>query len=529
MLFAVPIFAQNPPMPDPARGITIINGRIGVNTNSATAGQSLTFDGSGVVWGAGGGGGFDTNANFIVNGTWRFNNKVQIPGDIYDVSDIMSIDVDARSFWDANGIVSGDWNARILRDPDGAPSVRWETRILGDSSSSTSLNWENRTAFGSDGSTVQMNWGSMTLFDGTGFQSAAWGSRILKAADESNTLDWANRTLINSDGDTVGNWQSGIFRDGSQDSINWLVRRLYDNGGNEAVGYQNRELKDISEALSQNWNTRKFFDSTETESGDYNARTLTGGWVIDGASSANFLTNLANSAIVTWTGQGTHTMTPSINTTIVVTNGSSATLSGLTVNGNTTLGLNSSSSTTINGQTETRPNGSMLNAGVRWDPPSITGTVTNGAATNVFTGAVILNDGLTASNATIRTTNGEGTLTSGTNLVLNVDAAAGAGFIKLKGMFTASTNTPAGINIAPNVINTNGSQRLVVNIAVAYGANAGTFIFSSTAQGPKSRHFTPTAHTNTTVCDIQPFATWTLSNYVGTATVVTGEGHLETH
>lgn len=186
-----------------------------------------------------------------------------------------------------------------------------------------------------------------------------------------------------------------------------------------------------------------------------------------------------------------------------------------------TFGNNASDTYTFNGTTVTIPNGLNIAAGQLIIPS--TGTLTNQSS---FTS---LNK-VQGSNIVATTTDGIFRLSSGTNMTGILDVNQGAGVLQTKAMYTVSTNTPAGINPAVNVINTNGSQVAYVSINCAFGANAGAFLWTSTALSPKARFFTPTAGTtNYIVGWVQPSALWAISNYVGTVTAIPGEGHVETH
>jgi hypothetical protein len=184
-----------------------------------------------------------------------------------------------------------------------------------------------------------------------------------------------------------------------------------------------------------------------------------------------------------------------------------------------TLGASAGSQITMNGATHTIANTPQVNTDV-WTWAGAGGTLTNGTSIVSF-------NTMQASNLVATTTDGSFTLNSGTNQTMRL---VSAGKIQLEGTFTGSTNTPSGINPAVNVLNTNGSQRLYVNVACAYGANSGTFLFASTAPSPKGRFFTPTAGvTNCVTGWINPGALWAVSNYVGTVTAIPGEGHIEVH
>lgn len=181
-------------------------------------------------------------------------------------------------------------------------------------------------------------------------------------------------------------------------------------------------------------------------------------------------------------------------------------------------GNNSSDTHTWNGSTWTTAHPLSWNSGLL-SIPLAGGTISNNTS---FTSINML----MASNGVFTTTDGSSVITSGTNLTMRLISA---GRINLEGTFTASTNTPAGINPTMNVMNTNGNQRLFVNIACAFSANSSAFIFSSTANGPKNKHSTSIAETNSLTAWINPGSLWCPSNNVGTVVTIPGEGHVEVH
>jgi hypothetical protein len=471
---------------------------------------------------------------------------------------------------DNGGSKSLDWTARILYQSDGVtPMVEWSNAKLNDLNGTESINWSNRTGYDS-GDIASYNWNNRTLINSATDVVVNWETGTLSDGSQ-DSQNWLTRILFDAGGNQSVLYSARQLLDNSEVlSQNWNSRLLYDNTATATLDYQNKILIgdwnvggfSTTNVALKNANNTFTIASTNT----FNAPTFTSnlfvrGYIglntngplstsisfysrppigtvtnfmrVEGSGAANFagytfgdINANAYGRLSTDGGGNVIMMVTNSTSYIIQINGENQFVGTASLS---TFGNNASDAYVFNGTTESRPNGSMLNSGVRYDPPSIAGTVTNGAATNLFTAAIIGNDGVTCSNLTVKTINGESTISSGTNLIFNIDTAGGSGFQRTKGMFLATTNTLAGINVAMNTMNTNGSQRLHVDITVAYGANSGTFIYSSTAQSPKSRRFTSVAGTNFVDCWIQPFAVWAISNYVGTATVVPGEGHLEYH
>jgi hypothetical protein len=303
MLLVLSANAQNPPLPDPARGITIINGHIGLNTNSATAGQSIVFNGSAVVWGAGAGTSFDTNANWIVNGTWKFTNSVKFPGHIYDDTDKESISSQQRILFDVNEIEAVEWWARFLERANSSIALDWANSIMNDNQNVLSENFNSRFLAGSDGNSVY-NWESGNTYDGQ-----------------------QNRIMNLKQGNT---WDSGDVP--VLDSPN---RRLYASDGNIAYSFGGYTLNDANATPSINHNTRTLRDDNNLNVLDWlNHAIGTQGpaWTINGLSSTTLLTNIVTSGapyltistldghLYTITGVGTvitNNASPTFGTTVV--------------------------------------------------------------------------------------------------------------------------------------------------------------------------------------------------------------------
>lgn len=165
------------------------------------------------------------------------------------------------------------------------------------------------------------------------------------------------------------------------------------------------------------------------------------------ALEASMITNVTTTApFLLISGQGTHTLAIAPVGT-VVTNNASPTFTGLTVNGNSTLGVNAASTFSTPGVTWTAVNGIVMNGGVLAFPATTAGTVTNGAANNLYAGQI---NGTASGGITTFGTS------SDTNLVINGNN--GAAFLFLKGRFTTSTNILGSVAVI-NTIYTNPTQQ----------------------------------------------------------------------
>lgn len=217
----------------------------------------------------------------------------------------ISIDWGLWIAYDQNGFQSINWDTRQLIDNNEFPAAKWNIRQLCDTDEISSVSWQNRTLDDNSGS-VSVNWNNRTIIDSSTIVAGDWENRVLKDQNGGNSIRWEARTGLSSDGNISFDYENRFLTDGDFRSINWA----------------SRILQDAAENITVNWNTR----------------TLEGGaWTINGLSSGTFLTNIANNVGISWAGQGTPVMTPSLNYSIIVTNGSAASLSSLSVSGVTTL------------------------------------------------------------------------------------------------------------------------------------------------------------------------------------------------
>ncbi len=184
-----------------------------------------------------------------------------------------------------------------------------------------------------------------------------------------------------------------------------------------------------------------------------------------------------------------------------------------------TLGASSSSTLTINGTTLTAANGLNINSSTLIIPASSTGTTTNtGNFTSINT--------ITASNFISKSFTGTSKITSGTNLIMQLDVNAGAGTLQTTALMTITTNSPTAALPVVNAIYTNNNQRLDLTVSALFPAGSGAAIW--TVNGSATNYFDRkiiTAITTNGVHGlIQPFALYGLTNFIGTApTPIPGE------
>lgn len=182
------------------------------------------------------------------------------------------------------------------------------------------------------------------------------------------------------------------------------------------------------------------------------------------ALEATLVTNIVSSVpAISITGQGGHTITLNQVGTII-TNGASptfitlnaTTFTGTTVtNGSSVFtsttaqfGFNSSFVETHVGTTQTYPNGFNYNAGVVIFPVDSTGVISNNAP------------------MVIGGTGGISTISSGTNLTLNLNINSGAGVLNTQARYTTSTNSSSGPVVMNLVYTNNTIQRLRVSTGI---------------------------------------------------------------
>lgn len=138
------------------------------------------------------------------------------------------------------------------------------------------------------------------------------------------------------------------------------------------------------------------------------------------------VTNIVADPLLGLTGTGTkvYTFTPNFTSTGIVTNNSSPTFLGITINGNSVFGVNSSSTMSIVGTAVTAANGLNFNAGQYSYPATSTGTATNNSPMQfgswvTITGGVTNLGGIFTSTLTVTnggTFTGPATITSATPL-----------------------------------------------------------------------------------------------------------------
>ena len=182
------------------------------------------------------------------------------------------------------------------------------------------------------------------------------------------------------------------------------------------------------------------------------------------AIQSSLVTNIVSSVpAISITGQGGNTITLNQVGTII-TNGASptfitlnaTTFTGTTVtNGSSVFtpttaqyGFNSSFIETHVGTTQTYPNGMNYNAGVVTWPVDLTGVASNNVP------------------LVVGGTGGISSISSGTNLTMNLNVNSGAGVLNTQARYTTSTNSSSGPVVMNLVYTNNTIQRLRITTGV---------------------------------------------------------------
>ena len=147
-----------------------INGNVSLNWS-----QYLTQDAnrsSSINW--------DTRKLFYTDGLTYVVDWASL--DLFDVSQISSINWGSRNLNDIAGLQSIDWGNRAQYDSLGNPSIYWDGRTQYDSFSVPSIDWENRQLLDSTG-TLILDWsGSLGLLTGSVYGTSSWAENSISAS-----------------------------------------------------------------------------------------------------------------------------------------------------------------------------------------------------------------------------------------------------------------------------------------------------------------------------------------------------------
>jgi hypothetical protein len=491
-----------------------------------------------------------------VDNTLEVSGKSYFPGHIYDNTDKESISSQQRILFDVNEIEAVEWWARLLERANASIALDWANSVMNDNQNVLSENFNSRFLAGSDGNSVY-NWESGNTYDGG--QNRIMNLKQGNTWDSGNipVLDSPNRRLYASDGNVAYSFGGYTLNDqNATPSINHNTRTLLDDNNlnvldwlNHAIGTQGPAWT-INGVSSSNFLTNLVASSapfiTISGTGGH-TYTITGvGTVITNNASptfaaltattynsllpATFVTNIT-SAGMTVTQQGTHTINiepivSSVNVTnitgdgvgitvtgtgtksyniagnytVLVTNNSSATLTGLTVNGNTTLGQNSGSTISLVGSTINIANGVNFGAGQLIIPSS--GTVSNNSS---FTSSGTIQGSTLIAG-------GSSTWSGGTNNTVTISVNNSTGTLFLDGQMTMTTNTISAALPVINTVYTNNTHMLHVSAGVVFPTAIASV--SSSALWVMSGSQTQYFGTYTTCAGVSGAVTNTVSGWV---------------
>lgn len=506
---------QNITLDDQTRGTLKVSSRLGVNTNGATAGQVLTYNGSAVVWGAGGGGGAFPSAG-VSNGvmnvdwlslagvgghTWTFStNATKIPTG--NIGSGFAVLAEPNTFTDENVFPNVSINTK-LTFPSSTSGIIISNAganpfFLVDPSSSTfsvrETNGDIIMLWANDGNGVY-------LFDDAGVGSVESGSRRLRSG-ASTRVHWGNREL---DG---GDW---AYVQGFGNTKFTVETNFYVLGTD--VGMTNASL---------------YVGSVESP-GDITGNTL------NGLNPSTILTNLVDVSGLSFAGTGTHTFTPALDFTLIVTNNGTPTFNNILGGGSPmnfkpndtdaqlilgdtgaiTVGFDSSSAYTLPGQTLLTPNTLTVNSGQVTFPSSATGTVSNGVGGIYSLGLGNYSNVITRGDAILQTSSNQ----------FQISINGGAGTLITRASFTRSKSTMSTASPVVNAIYTNSNQQLNVNASLSISANSQAALW--TVDGSVTNFLSTirnnaNATTNYVSGFIQPNALYMVTNSAGTASVISG-------
>ncbi len=100
------------------------------------------------------------------------------------------------ALYDSAGGESVQWNFRTLRDNLGRVSLDWEGYTTYDVGGNPTILWNSRRLISENGSATTVDWANRALYDDAFSTSVDWQNKILSDTSNIPVLDWANKNLI---------------------------------------------------------------------------------------------------------------------------------------------------------------------------------------------------------------------------------------------------------------------------------------------------------------------------------------------
>jgi len=169
------------------------------------------------------------------------------------------------------------------------------------------------TVAGTAGWTLSSSGGqpSNPLLDGAGFPSVDFYNRSLTTSIDPNegsnaSINWESRQLFNSEANPTLNWNSSILTDSNGfyvASINWTNRYLYDFDEAITVDWNGKALVTLDDGSSSNslgWGARILYNDTGSATVSWNAGQLSFGEIVSVNWATRTLSELDGFTTVDW-------------------------------------------------------------------------------------------------------------------------------------------------------------------------------------------------------------------------------------
>jgi hypothetical protein len=186
------------------------------------------------------------------------SNALHFTSALHDAAGVNSVDFANRALYQSSGLLTVDYDAQWLKASDGTLTVNWgEYKLL-------------------DPDGISLNWDTRLAYDAAANMALDWDNRLLRCSDASDAVNWENRRMYSSDTETSVDWENRELSQAGSGAlcVQWNDRYLSD-GTNPSVNWGTRILYDANNFPSVDWNNRNITDSTGVTSFYYDLRHLT--------------------------------------------------------------------------------------------------------------------------------------------------------------------------------------------------------------------------------------------------------------